>query len=97
MVTDPTQLDALFGLFDSTSGEYLGDTVKGIYGGALALVLYNQGEVVGRVWLAVYGGAYFAMDRYREWDTVRYYESRYSLTAAKVQEYVMWARQFSYA
>lgn len=100
MVTDPAQLDALFGLFGNTSGEYLGDTVKGIYGGTLALVLYNQGEVIGRVWLSVYGNneyAYFAMDRYREWDTVRYYESRYSLTAAKVQEYVTWARQFSYA
>lgn len=102
MVTDPTQLDALFGLLGSTSGEYLGDTVKGFYGGTLALILYNQGEVIGRVWftVSVYNDkeyAYFAMDRYREWDTVRYYESRYSLPAAKVHEYVTWARQFSYA
>lgn len=95
VVTDPMQLDALFDLFQNTLGEYLG-TVKGFYGGQIALVLYKQDEAVGRVWVTVDGG-YFAMDRYREWDTVRYYESRYSLTTAQAKKYVTWAEQFSYA
>ncbi len=95
VVTDPMQLDALFDLFQNTSGEYLG-TVKGFYGGQIALALYKQDEAVGRVWVTVDGG-YFAMDRYREWDTVRYYESRYSLTTAQAKKYVTWAEQFSYA
>lgn len=99
-VTDPAQLDALFELFGKTSGEYLGDTVKGISGGTITFCLYNQGEMIGRVWIAAYGGKYFAMDYYRErdvvGDVVRYYASRYSLTEELVDEYTEWAWQFSY-